>query len=72
MSNLRRHAKICWGAEVVAAADTTGNLGVAHRALLKQKTEGANVSITAAFEWVGMGKVTYSHCQHTKLEARYV
>ncbi|KAF8257229.1 hypothetical protein EI94DRAFT_1818603 [Lactarius quietus] len=32
-SNLRRHAKVCWGGEVVSAADTMGNLQVAREAL---------------------------------------
>lgn len=69
-SNLRRHAKICWGDEAVAAADKTGNLGIAREALSKQK--GANGSIVASFERVGKSKVTYSYRQHTKAEARYV
>jgi hypothetical protein len=25
-SNMRRHAKVCWGDEAVTAADTTGNI----------------------------------------------
>lgn len=69
-SNLRRHAKICWGEEVVMAADTTGNLWIAREALSKKR--GLNGSITVAFERVGKNKVTYSQRAHTKLEARYV
>jgi hypothetical protein len=70
-SNLRRHAKLCWGDEVVAAADTTGNLAVARSAMSKQK--GANGLITAAFDKEKKGgKPTYSYRQHTKVEARYV
>jgi len=30
-----------------------------------------NGTITVSFEKRGKGKITYSHCQHTKTEARY-
>jgi hypothetical protein len=36
-SNLLRHAKICWGAEVVEAATVTGDLEAAREALGKIK-----------------------------------
>jgi len=67
--NLRRHAVRCWGSEAVAAADKTSNDKVAREALSNKEV---NRSITAAFERVGKDKVTYSHRQHTKLEARYI
>ena len=35
-SNLRKHAKICWGAEAVAAADATNDISAARAAM---KTE---------------------------------
>jgi hypothetical protein len=69
-SNLRRHARHCWGKEALAAADETRDVKTAREVLGKHK--GLNGSITAAFKRAGMGKVTYSHRQHTKLEARYV
>ena len=53
----------------MGAADKTSNAKVAHEALSNKEADG---SIAAAFERVGKGKVTYSHCQHTKLEARYI
>jgi hypothetical protein len=65
-SNLCWHAKICWGGDVIAAADTMGNIETAHKALSKKT--GLNGSITAAFEQVGNSKVTYIHCAHTKLD----
>ncbi len=68
-SNLRRHAIRCWGDEAVAAADRTSNAKVAREALSNKEPNG---SITAAFERVSKGKVTYSHRQHTKAEARYI
>ena len=64
--NLRKHAKICWGVETVAAADETRNVNDAREALKKVK----DGSITEAFERVGKGKVTYSHRQHTTTQAR--
>lgn len=67
-SNLRRHAKICWGNEVITAADEAGDHSSACGALANHK----DGSITAAFERAGKGKVTYSHRQLTKAESRYV
>ncbi len=66
--NLRKHVKICWGEDVVAAADNTRNVHAAHEALGKMKS--VNSCITEAFELVAKEKVTYSHCQHTTTEAR--
>jgi hypothetical protein len=67
--NLRKHARVCWGVEAVAAADETGNLGAALDGLTKLKKDG---SITEAFERTGKGKVTYSHRQHTTTQSRCV
>ena len=64
-SNMRKHAKNCWGADTVLAADNAKDVGMA-RDILKQRDS----SITAAFERVGKGKVTYSHRQHTKTETK--
>ena len=47
-SNLRKHAKICWGEEAVAAADNTKDVRAAHDALGKLNL--VDGSITAAFE----------------------
>ena len=58
-SNLRHHAKLCWGDDTVAAADDTCDVKTAREALSKRKD--LNRSITAAFERAGKGKVTYSH-----------
>jgi hypothetical protein len=69
-SNLRRHARLCWGDEALDAADETRDIKTAREALANHK--GLNGSITAAFKRVGTGAVTYSHRQHTKIEARYV
>ena len=66
-SNLCQHAKVCWGGEVISAADTTGNTQVTCKALSKKT--GLNGSITSAFEWLKKSKVTYSQQAHSKLEA---
>ena len=68
MGNLRKHAKICWGEDAVAAADDTRNVQAACEALRKMGSR--NLSITDAFEQVAKGKVMYSHTQHTAAEAQ--
>ncbi|KAJ3498251.1 hypothetical protein NLJ89_g10242 [Agrocybe chaxingu] len=65
-SNMRKHAKTCWGVERVEAADSAANLGEA-RKMVNSLKDG---SITAAFERKGKGRVTYSHRQHTKAETK--
>jgi hypothetical protein len=67
-SNLRKHAKVCWGVETVAEADEKRNLGAALDGLKKFK----DGSITEAFERTGKGKATYSHRQHTTTQSRCV
>ena len=69
-SNLRRHAKLCWGEETVSAADDTGDAKTTCEALRHDKK--LDGSITSVFQRTRKGQVTYSHRQHTKLEARYV
>lgn len=65
-SNLRKHAKICWGEEAVAAADRTKDVRAAREALGKIKDS----SIMAAFERISKEQASYSHRQHTTIEAR--
>ena len=67
-SNLRRHALKCWGED---------NLNAARSRLadeVREATKGATASgsITAAFEWKGKRKVSYSHRQHTRTKTKYV
>ncbi|TDL28987.1 hypothetical protein BD410DRAFT_682605, partial [Rickenella mellea] len=67
--NLRKHAKKCWGEDVVKAADQAKT---ADEVRATKGTGPLNLqSITAAFKRSGKGKVTYSHQQHTKTESRY-
>jgi hypothetical protein len=67
-SNLRKHAKICWGSETVEAADDTRDVDAAREILSKTKLRDG--SIIAEFARIGKGKVTFSTRQHTKTEAR--
>ena len=67
-SNLRKHAKICWGSEAVEAADNTRDVDAAREILSKAKLRDG--SITAEFKRIGKGKVTFSTRQHTTTEAR--
>ncbi|KAI9448957.1 hypothetical protein BJY52DRAFT_1094684, partial [Lactarius psammicola] len=69
-SNLCQHARVCWGDEALAAADQTHDVKTACEALRNHNSK--NGSITAAFKHVGTGRVTYSHHQHTRIEARYI
>jgi len=65
---MRKHAKKCWGGDVIDSADKANNAnevrGTMVRGILNPE------SITAAFERTGKGKVTYSHRQHTTTESR--
>lgn len=68
-SGLRRHAKICWGEEIIERAAESKNIEEARKALKEAKL--VDGSITAVFERTGKGKVTYSARQHTRSETRY-
>ena len=65
---LHRHAKNCWGDETVKAALDTRDLRAARKILVQDKLKDG--SVTAAFEWIGKGKVSYLHRQHTYSESR--
>jgi len=67
-SNMRKHAKKCWGEEVVTSADNAKNANEVRATTVMGALNPQ--SITAAFERKGKGKVNYSHGQHTKTEAR--
>jgi hypothetical protein len=68
--NMRKHAKRCWGEDIVKSADKAANANEVRQTTIKGFLDPQ--SITAAFERKGKGKVTYSHRQHSKTEARYV
>ena len=65
--NLPKHAKICWGEQVVAATVKKHNVWSAQEALAGLKS--VDSSITSTFQQVTKSKVTYSHRQHTTAEA---
>jgi hypothetical protein len=68
-SNLRKHAKICWGDDVVKLADETKDVRLARG--IVGKSEMGNATVTAMFERAKKGGVmTYSHTQHSKTETK--
>jgi len=67
-SNMHKHAKKCWGEEVVTSADNAKNANKVWATMVMGALNPQ--SITAAFKQKGKGKVNYSHRQHTKTEAR--
>ncbi|KAF8076913.1 hypothetical protein FPV67DRAFT_1559261 [Lyophyllum atratum] len=68
-SNLRKHAKTCWGIEAIAAADATKDVDAAREVI--RMAGGRDGSITAAFERIKKsGAVSYSHRPHTDEETR--
>jgi hypothetical protein len=69
-SNLRKHAKMCWGAELVEQADGTKDITGIRAGLANAKV--IDGSIIASFQRQGKGKITYRIRQHTYKEARYV
>jgi hypothetical protein len=69
-SNLKRHARICWGEETVEAAGNAKDIHAARDILTRSKLKDG--SITTAFERASKEKVTYSHRQHTRTETRCV
>jgi hypothetical protein len=69
--NLRKHARMCWGDEILRGADACHDLGTAREGIKKAKKQ-IDGSIIAAFERTGKGKITYSHRQHDKTQTRFV
>ena len=65
-SGLCHYTVVCWGEEIVKEACATKNIKMARDGL--KGAELKNGSMTAVFERIGKGKVTYSHRQHTKAE----
>jgi hypothetical protein len=67
-SNLRKHVKVCWGEDVMKAAEEARDVDVAREQIVGSVIRTG--SITMAFKRKGKGKVTYSNRQHTKSETR--
>jgi hypothetical protein len=68
--NMRRHAKHCWGGDVIEAADKADTANEVRRTTIKGFLDPQ--SVKAAFDRKGKGKVQYTHRQHTTTESRYV
>ena len=67
-SNLCKHAKSCWGNDVVRAADDAKNADEVRTKIVPNYLQDG--SITTAFERKGKGNITYSHRQHTCQETK--
>ncbi|KAG2050833.1 hypothetical protein BDR06DRAFT_983824 [Suillus hirtellus] len=67
--NMHKHVRVCWGEDVLAAADHAKDANEAHTKIVGGIL--CNGSITASLEHKEKGKVTYSHHQHTRAETRY-
>ncbi|KAG1776198.1 hypothetical protein EV702DRAFT_971891, partial [Suillus placidus] len=67
-SNMAKHAKNCWGEAAYQAAQGSGTADSSRKTVVQSILQTG--SITLAFERKGKGKVTYSHRQRTKTEAR--
>ena len=59
---------MCWGEDIVRQVTEAGNIESVRQALKDAKL--IDWSITAVFNRMGKGKITYSHRQHTKAEIR--
>jgi len=69
-SNLRKHAKICWGEEAVAAADATKDISAARAAMKKGNLRDSSITAAFAFQRISKENVSYSYHQHTTIETR--
>lgn len=67
-SNLKTHAKRCWGEDNVKMVCQADSLKTACDKYMPQLK--ANGKVTKLFERMGKGTVTYSHTAHTTEEAR--
>ena len=70
-SNMHKHAKNCWGGEIVSKAlETKNKLSVneVRKSLGNAKLQDG--TITASFERKGKGNVTFSTKQHTYAETQ--
>ena len=72
-SNMHKHAKTCWGGEIVSQAPETKKdltINEVRESLAKAKVQDG--TITAMFERKGKGSVMFSTKQHTYTETRSV
>ncbi|KAF8550525.1 hypothetical protein OG21DRAFT_1384020, partial [Imleria badia] len=66
--NMRKHVRLCWGAEILDAADNAKDASEVRTNIVGSVQRTG--SIAAAFERKGKGKISYSHRQHTRSETR--
>jgi hypothetical protein len=67
--NLRKHARLCWGTDIIDKADEAKDImSICNGLAAAQKQRDG--SITVSFERLGKGKVMYMIRQHTYMETR--
>jgi hypothetical protein len=70
-SNMHKHAKNCWGGEIVSKAlETKKDLTISEVRKSLSEAKLQDGTITAMFERKGKESVTFSTKQHTYLETR--
>ena len=68
-SNLRKHARRCFGEDAVAAADNAANADEVRRTTLASGGTLRSESLTATFGRREGGSFTFSHRPHTTTES---
>ena len=68
--NMQKHAKLCWGAEALDAADNAKDASEVRTKIIGSILRTGSIATT--FEHKGKGKIMYSHRQYTRAETRYV
>lgn len=69
--NLRKHARNCWGVQLMKTTDGAKDATKVHEALTNAKGNHKDGSIKLVFEQTGKEQVTYSHRAHTHEETWY-
>ncbi|KIL55995.1 hypothetical protein M378DRAFT_89995, partial [Amanita muscaria Koide BX008] len=69
-SNLRKHAILCWGKEVVEATSQAKSVDDARTVLKGKQSNLRDGTIVLEFEHMGHGKEKYSHRPPLKIETR--
>jgi hypothetical protein len=65
--NLQKHARLCWGTDIIDKANEAKDITSIRNGLAAAQKQ-RDGSITASFERLGKGKVTYMIRQHTYTE----
>ena len=67
--NLHKHAKVCWGGAAMDAADNAASADEACKAIIPNILKDGSIAVAYKLK---KGTTTYSHCQHTHEQTKYV